>query len=185
MAQVRNNIIIQGLSGMIGKQILIRQDKAGRTIISARPRYNANRILSETQKQHHDNFREAAAYARAARGEAVYISKAAGTPMNPYNVALADWFHAPEILDMDLGDWSGQPGKVIRVKAIDDVLVSDVTVRIQGAGGALLEQGEATQADGLWWEYTTKSTGSGSLTVFAAAQDMPGNITEMSKVSSA
>ncbi len=185
MAQVRNNIIIQGLSGMIGKQILIRQDKIGRTIISARPRYNANRILSETQKQHHDKFREAAAYARAARGAAVYISKAAGTPMNPYNVALADWFHAPEILEINLGDWSGQPGKVLRVKAIDDVLVTGVNVHIQGAGGTLLEQGEATQVDGLWWEYTTHATGSGSLTVLASAQDMPGNLTEMSKTSGA
>jgi hypothetical protein len=185
MATVRNNIIMQGLSGGLGNQIILRQDKAGRTIIATRPRRNPNRVFSETQQQHRNNFREAAAYAQSARTAPIYVSKAAGTPMNPYNVALADWFHAPEILDMDLGDWSGQPGKVIRVKAIDDVLVSDVTVRIQGAGGALLEQGEATQADGLWWEYTTKSTGSGSLTVFAAAQDMPGNITEMSKVSGA
>ncbi len=105
--------------------------------------------------------------------------------MNPYNVALADWFHAPEILEINLGDWSGQPGKVIRVKATDDVLVTGVNVRIQGAGGTLLEQGEATQVDGLWWEYTTHATGSGSLTVLASAQDMPGNLTEMSKTSGA
>ena len=45
----------------------------------------------------------------------------------------------------------------------------------------LLEQGLATQVDNLWWEYTTTSTASGSLTVLAAAQDMPGNVTEMSK----
>jgi hypothetical protein len=185
MATVRNNIIMQGLSGGLGNQLVIRQDKAGRTIIATRPRHNPNRVFSETQQQHRNNFREAAIYAQSARGAQIYISKAAGTPMNPYNVALADWFHAPEILEIDLGEWSGQPAKVIRIKALDDVLVTQVSIRILGAGSALLEQGPATQVDGLWWEYTTHATGSGSLTVFAAAQDMPGNVTEMSRVSGA
>lgn len=183
MAKVRNNIIMQGLSGTLGNQLTIRQDKAGRTIVATRPRYNPNRVFSETQQQHRNDFREAAAYAQSARGAEIYASKAAGTPMNPYNVALADWFHAPEILELDLGDWSGQPGKVIRVKALDDVLVMQVSISIRDAGGALLEQGPATSVDTLWWEYTTHATGSGKLTVVATAQDMPGNITEMSKVS--
>lgn len=181
MAKVRNNIVMQGLSGLLGNQLLIRQDKAGRTIIGARPKYNVNRVLSETQKQHHHNFREAVAYAQSARSTAVYIDKAEGTPMNPYNVALADWFHAPEILEIDLGSWSGQPNQIIRIKALDDVLVTRVDVHIHDSAGAALEQGSATQVDSMWWQYTTRATGSGSLTVLAAAQDMPGHVTEMSK----
>jgi len=183
MAKVRNNLVMQGLSGLLGNQLTIRQDKAGRTIISARPQPKPNRTFTDAQKQHHHDFREAAAYAQSARGAQIYVSKAAGTPMNPYNVALADWFHAPEILELDLGDWSGQPGKVLRVKALDDVLVMQVSVSIRDAGGALLEQGPATSVDSLWWEYTTHAAGSGRLTVLASAQDMPGNVTEMSKVS--
>ncbi len=183
MAKVNNNIITQGLSGMLGNQVLFRQDKAGRTIVATRPRHNPNRIFSQRQQQHRNDFREAVAYAQGARTAAIYISKAAGTPMNPYNVALSDWFHAPQILEIDLGAWSGQPAKVIRVKALDDVLVTQVSISIRDGAGALLEQGPATQADGLWWEYTTRATGSGNLTVIAAAQDMPGNITEMSMVS--
>lgn len=183
MAKVRNNLIMQGLSSMLGNQITIRQDKAGRTIISARPQHNPNRAFTDSQKQHQHSFREAAAYAQTARSMDVYISKAAGTSMNPYNVALADWFHAPEILELDLGDWTGQPGKVLRVKALDDVLVTRVDVVIRNENGTTLEQGSATQADGLWWEYTTRvsASGSGSLTVFATAQDLPGNITNINK----
>lgn len=154
-----------------------------RNNIATPPRHNPNRVFSETQKQHRNDFREAAAYAQSARDEAVYIHKAEGTPMNPYNVALADWFHAPEILEIDLGNWSGQPDQVIRIKALDDVLVTHVDVRIRDSDGAPLEQGPATQVDSLWWEYTTRATGSGSLTVQAAAQDMPGHLTEMSKAS--
>jgi hypothetical protein len=183
MAKVRNNLIMQGLSGLLGNQLLIRQDKAGRTIIGARPQFKPNRVFSDTQKLHQGSFREAAAYAQSARNEAIYASKAAGTPMNPFNVALADWFHAPEILDIDLGGWSGQAGQVIRIKALDDVLVKQVTVAINDGSGAPLEEGPATQVDNLWWEYTTHSTASGNLTVLATARDMPGNVTEMSKLS--
>lgn len=185
MAKVRNNLVMQGLSGMLGNQLLIRQDKAGRTIIGAKPQFNPNRAFTDSQKQHQHSFREAAAYAQTARSIPIYISKAAGTSMNPYNVALADWFHAPEILELDLGDWTGQPGKVLRVKALDDVLVTGVDVMIRDAGGALLEQGPATQLDALWWEYTTRISATGNLTVVAAAQDMPGNVTKMSKSSGA
>ena len=81
---------------------------------------------------------------------------------------------------MDLTGWSGQAGQVIRVKALDDV---QVTVSVSDPSGALLEQGAAKQVDSLWWEYTTSSTGSGNLKVLAAAQDLPGNVTEMSKAS--
>lgn len=183
MAKVSNNIVMQGLSGLLGNQLLIRQDKAGRTIIGAKPRFKANRVFSATQKEHQHAFREAVAYAQSARDEAVYIHKAEGTPMNPYNVALADWFHAPEILEIDLGTWSGQPDQVIRIKALDDVLVTRVSVSIRDSDGAPLEQGAATQVDSLWWEYTTRAPGSGSLTVLVAAQDMPGHVTEMSKAS--
>lgn len=180
MAQVRNNIIMQGLNGMSSSQLPTRQNKRATDI---RLRSHTRRVLSETQKQHHDHFREAIVYAQSACGAEIYISKADGTPMTSYSVALADWFHAPEILEIDLGNWSGQPAKVIRIKALDDVLVTQVNIRIQGAGGVLLEQGPATRVDELWWEYATRSTGCGRLTVLASAQDMPGNVTEMSKVS--
>lgn len=181
MAKVRNNLIIQGLSGMLGNQLLIRQDKAGRTIVSAKPQFKPNRTFSDQQIEHQRSFREAAAYAQSVRTMEVYVSKAAGTLMNPYNVALSDWFHAPQILDVDLGNWTGQPDKVLRIKVIDDVLVAQVEVMICDGSGATLEHGAAAQVDALWWEYTTRVSGSGHLTVQVSARDIPHNITKMSK----
>ena len=46
MAKVRNNIIIQGLSGSLGEQLVIKQDKAGRTIVGVAPSFDPNRTAS-------------------------------------------------------------------------------------------------------------------------------------------
>ncbi len=162
-------------------QLVVKQDKAGRTIISIKPSYSANREFSDAQKSHQSAFREASAYGQSAQGHPLYAQKAAGTPMSAYNIAMADWFHAPEVLEIDLSAWSGQAGQIIRIKAIDDVLVTQVLVAIMDGQGALLEQGPATRADGLWWEYTTTLTVSGDLKVRASAQDLPGHVAEMTK----
>jgi len=182
MAKVRQNIFVHGLSGSLGNQFVVRQDKAGRTIVGAKPNFKPNRDLTDSQKAHHLDFREAAAYAQGAKDQPVYVNKAAGTPLNPYNVAMADWFHAPEILDVDLGAWSGGAGQAIRVKAMDDVQVKQVTVVITDEKDVVLEQGAAVQADSLWWQYTTTAAAGGSPKVLVSAQDLPGNVAEMTKV---
>src|SRR5689334_8914283 len=179
MAKVRQNIVVQGLSGSLGGQLTIRQDKAGRTIVGAKPSFNPKRPFSDSQKQHQDAFREAAAYAQSAKDQPVYMEKAAGTPLNAFNVAMADWFRPPQILELDLDGWSGQPGQHIRIRATDDVQVAQVTVAISDESGNPLERGAAIRADGQWWDYTT--TAAGGTQVTAAAADLPGHVTEATK----
>lgn len=123
MAKVRNNIIIQGLSGSLGEQLVIKQDKAGRTIVGVAPSFDPNRTYTEAQTEQHEKFRDASIYAKGAKDEEIYVEKAEGTPINPYNVAMADWFHAPEVTEIDAEAWSGQAGQVIRIQAVDNVQV--------------------------------------------------------------
>ena len=52
MAKVRNNIVIKGLSGTLGDQITIKQDKIGRTIVSMKPTYPEDRQFSAEQLTH-------------------------------------------------------------------------------------------------------------------------------------
>lgn len=179
MAKIRKNIIIQGFSGTLGDQLVIKQDKAGRTILAVPPTFDADRTFSEAQQQQHGKFRDASTYAKDAKSEAVYVEKAEGTPMNSYNVAMADWFHAPEVQEIDMEGWGGPAGGVIRVKAVDDVQVTQVTVLITDPGGAVLEQGAATLGDGGWWSYTTQTAISGSPRVVASARDLPGNVAQL------
>ena len=60
MARVRKNMAMQGLTGLLGDQFLMRTDKAGRTIVSSRPVFKEGRAFSQAQADHQEAFREAA-----------------------------------------------------------------------------------------------------------------------------
>jgi hypothetical protein len=101
--------------------------------------------------------------------------------MNAYNVAMADWFHAPEILEIDLEGWSGEAGQVLRIRAQDDVQVQHVAVAITDEADTLLEQGSAVDVGALWWEYTTTGTASGNPKAVVTALDIRGHMTQMTE----
>jgi hypothetical protein len=179
MAKVNNNLVTYGLSGLLGNQLVFRKGKAGNTIVAVRPAYAQNRTASPSQEAHQEAFREAIAYAKSAKDETVYITKAQGTTMSAFNAAVADWFNAPKVLEIDVEGWTGAVGQTIRVKAQDDTQVAKVHVVINHVNSALIEEGDAVQAEGLWWTYTT--TGSAvpqNSTIVATAQDLPGNSAE-------
>jgi len=178
MARVKKNVVMKGLSGSLGDQVVIKRDKAGRTIVSVMPTFPDDREFSDAQKEHMADFRRATQYAKAAaRSQAIYAEKAEGTPMSAYNVAVGDWFNAPEIGEIDLSGWTGQAGEPIRIEAWDDVMVKRVTVMVADAEGVLLEQGAAVQEEGgLWWVYTTTQAAPGQPKVIAVAQDLPGHV---------
>ncbi|HCR72014.1 MAG TPA: hypothetical protein DIW23_11260 [Anaerolineae bacterium] len=179
MAKVRKNLIIQGLSGSLGEQLVIRHDRAGRTIVAVSPSFDPDRTFSEAQQETQERFRQATAYAKVAKDEDVYVEKADGKAVSAYNVAVADWFHAPEILEVDMSAWDGVQGQIIRVKVLDDVQVTQVNVVITDEQGDAIEQGSAVQQDGLWWSYTTTENASGTPRVIASARDLPGNIGQL------
>ncbi|MCB9112829.1 MAG: hypothetical protein H6634_16425 [Anaerolineales bacterium] len=179
MAKIRKNIIIQGFSGTLGDQLIIKQDKAGRTILAVPPTFSENRTFSEAQQAQHEKFREASTYAKDAKSEEIYQEKAEGTPQTPYNVAMADWFHAPEVKEIDLSGWNGGANEVIRIRAVDDVEVAQVTVLITDGGGAVLEQGSAANVGSGWWHYTTEGDTSGASRIVASARDLPGNVAQL------
>ncbi len=178
MAKVRNNIFVRGLSGSLGEQFVVKQDKAGRTIVSVAPTFSENRTYSEAQLDWQDKFRDASVYATGAKDNETYVEKAKGTPLTSYNVAMADFFHAPEIKELDASAWHGTAGEVIRILAVDDVKVTQVNVVITDDAGTVIEQGAAVQAEGAWWNYTTTVTNASADRIVVTARDLPGNIAE-------
>ncbi|MBN1312760.1 MAG: hypothetical protein JXB30_15205 [Anaerolineae bacterium] len=179
MAKTHDNLVIQGLSGQLGNQLVVRHFKDGRTVVGKKPTFSDDREFSEKQKGHQSAFKEASAYAKeAAKTEAIYAEKAQGTSKTAYNVALADWFHPPEITGIDVSRWTGSVGEPIRIKALDDVKVKQVVVIIIDEAEMVIEQGAAEQVDNLWWIYTTTQTAPERATVIAAAQDLPGNVAQ-------
>lgn len=178
MAKVRNNIFVRGLSGSLGQQFIVRQDKAGRTIISNQPSFPQDRTFSEAQLEWQERFREATQYAKVSKMQEVYVEMAKGTHLSAYNVAVADWFRAPEIRDVQLNGWEGQAGQTIRIRAVDNVQVAQVNVDVMNSGGSLLERGAAVQGEDGWWVYTTVENLTDASQILVTASDLAGNMTE-------
>ena len=182
MARVHQNIVMQGVKGTLGDQLIFKKDKAGRTIISVKPTFDENRMFSPGQQAQHQAFREATAYAKDQTDNPLYLAKAEGTPLNAYNIAVADWFNRPEILEVDMSGWTNGDGGTIRVRAQDDVAVTGVKLTIADENGAFLEEGEAVDAGALWWEYSTAQAYAVNMRVTAAARDLPGHVSERTEL---
>ena len=175
MAKVLSNLIVDGLSGSLGRDLVFRRLRDGRTILCVKPDFS-KRKLSGQQQEHHQRFREGAAYARvAAKTQPRYAELAAGTMKTAYNIALADWFHAPVIHTVDIHE-----GR-IRVSASDNVQVAGVGVFVLDAQGTTLEQGQATRVDGLWWEYLPATAPDEWGKIRVEACDLAGNVTSVEK----
>lgn len=180
MAKVDKNIVIQGLSGSLGDQLVIHMGRGGQTIIRTKPRPSSKEPTA-AQQETRDRFREASAYAKAAGDEPVYAEKAAGTVKTARNVAIADWFHPPEVVEIDLEGWTGGVGEKLRARARDDVQVETVRFVIATEEGTLVEEGPGVPtAAGVWWEYeTTVDHPGGKGQVLVTASDLPGHVGSM------
>ena len=166
MAKVINNVILEGLSGSIGN-LVFRQMPDGSTRVSAKPDFS-QRVFSREQKEQQNRFKQAVAYARQAfKAQPIYAELAEGTTKNAYNIALSDWFNPPVIHGIERNNGC------IQVRASDNVLVTEVMVRIVDEAGNLLEAGQAQQVDALRWEYVSTVEGSVEVT----ARDLAGNET--------
>lgn len=186
MAKVGDNIVTTGLSGKLGDLIVFRI-RGGKTYVSKAPRERTGEP-SEAQKLHQAKFQEAVLYARGAIADpatkAAYEASAEGG-QNAYNVAVADFFNAPHIDEIDVSNYTGQPGSFIRIRAVDDFNVAEVTVTIQSGDGSEVESGAAQSSIGdIWWHYTATANNE-SLEgdkIIIRVSDVPGNITEEEKI---
>lgn len=184
MAKVGKNIITQGLSGMLGDQLVFRI-RGGKTIVSKAP-VKTDTPLSESQKHHKRRFQEAVLYAKSViaipESKEAYQSEAKDG-QSAYNVAVADFLNAPQIDEIDVSQYTGQSGSVILVRAVDDFDVAEVSVEITNADGELVEEGQAIEEmGGLQWKYTA-TTANGDISgdkITIRVSDVPGNLSEES-----
>ncbi len=167
MAKVRTNVVVQGISGGIGR-LVFRQMPSGETYVSSSPDFS-KRKFSGKQKDHQSRFRRAVMYARdAAKRHPIYATLAKGTVLSPYNIALADWWHAPVI------DFVGMKDGVVLVQARDDVMVVKVEVTVLDEEEKVLAKGEAVPKGHDLWEFAAGVVGK----VLVKVWDLPGNVTE-------
>ena len=183
MAKVRNNLVVHGLSGMIGKQVVIRRHKNGEYTVAAAPG-PSSREQTDAQKAHQERFRQAIAFAKGAKQEPEYQTAGKSRGKSSFNVAMADFLHPPEIQEIDLSAYQGAPGESISITATDDVMVKTVGVLIATEDGTLVEKGSAVRSstNANQWMYTaTANAPASSVKIVVDVADLAGQVTEQTE----
>ncbi len=186
MAIVKNNIITQGTSGMLGDQLVFRRS-GNRTIMAKPPAENNSNTVA--QQAVRTTFQEAVIYAKAQLEDpatrAPYDAAAASRPnVSAFNVAVADYYKAPDIQAVDVGNYTGQLGDTIGITVTDDFQVHQVLVSIENTDGTVVESGLAVQQNSAQWLYTATTNNLETVgdRIVVQAQDGPGNITQQQAV---
>lgn len=184
MAKNTNNNATFGMSGRVN-QFVFRQ-RFGKTVVAKLPVRTAP--LTESQKIVNSTFKKAVLYARTIlQDEAIRL--AYGKKMIPgqttHNIAIADFFKAPEILSVDILGVNDPSGSKIIVMAIDNFRVEVVKIQIEKADGTVVEEGNAIlQNEGLNWVYytTVENANTSGNKIRVTAIDLPGNKTVEEKI---
>jgi hypothetical protein len=159
MANIYGNSSFRGFTGAFSDQFIAHETHAGKKILTRKPLFDENRDYVEYLQAGQAAILESTTYANFARTQDVYLEKELETGLTAYNLAIADWFVAPKVSEINVDRWTGEIGQSIRVKARDNVRVARVMLVIRDGQGNVLEAGDAAQlkAGSPWWNYTTRS----------------------------
>lgn len=178
MARTNDNIILQKVSGNIGKQVVLKRVH-GKTVLSKMPKKPTAR--SAKQQMCAQGFKLATAYAKSVMQnrelKALYTAEAKRRGViNAYNMALSDCLRLPEIKAIELANYTGSTlGEVITIEVTDTFKVVEVTVSIIN-DVTTIEEGSAIFVDNRW-EYVTTSLNAAAndSKVVVTAVDRAGN----------
>lgn len=180
MASSSNNPLLAGASGRIGKTLVVKTLADGSQVIASTP--GKRKKNSEKQAKHLNRFEDAKFYAnRIGKKPELrerYERRAKGTKWNWHNLAVGDLMNPPEITNIHMEHYDGEPGEIIRIRASDDFKVVSVNVTITAADGEVIEKGEAQPRGkkGLWRFFTTIRNPRPQGTVIkVTAYDLPKN----------
>lgn len=184
MAHVKKNLVTKGLSGILGGTLVFR-NVGEKTVVGIAP--TTTKEASLAQKNQRERFQQAVFYAKAQMADPItkaeYESHTEGTGgPSAYNIAVADFFSAPDIVEIDLSKYLGKKGDTIRIRVTDDFKVKSVSVEISNDKGS--EKGNAVMQDNkLDWIYTTPEDNVSVVgnKIVVKAYDMPGNETKEEK----
>ena len=183
MARIKGNPMMKGVSGAIGKTVVARQWKDGRSTLSGMPGERDRKKIAPGQKEQMDRFKRAARYAKGmmARPEmkAWYAQGITTNKNAAYRVAHTDYLNPPKIHYVRARGYTGKVGDLVTVKATDDFRVTKVKVIMYASDGKVLEEGDAVNVrlKPFMWRYRTTVANpkiEGSM-IKAIAFDMPEN----------
>lgn len=160
MAKSRDNVVMQGASGKVGRNLVFRQ-KGDQTIIAKRPKTVTGRLLTDKQVAVQNKFYDASQYAKRAMLDPVLkeaYSAKANINQNAYNVAFKDYFNEPTVRKLDDSGYRGVVGEVVTIQVKDIMKVTQVSVEILDQNDVPIESGLATATDGSNSEWIYEAT---------------------------
>ncbi|MBM3461655.1 MAG: hypothetical protein FJX76_06095 [Armatimonadetes bacterium] len=172
MAELRRKHLLHGMSRRVGAHLELDQHSDG----SARLR--AANPDGRLEAAHWETFREAVAYALAKKTDPTYKAVAAERHTSPFRVATADFLHVPEIDEIDVRDYHGHAGDEIRVRAHDDVKVTEVGIIVLDEENRPIEIGQAVDMGPQWVYKARRQATSDHVRIIVDAADIPGNLSE-------
>jgi hypothetical protein len=180
----KDNYVIMGLSGTVGKLLTFRQ--RGRKTVVQKYRRPTSIAPTKKLKSVRANFASCIAYAKTVvKNPAVkaMYQAAAKDGQTAFNVATSDALNPPKLTNIDATAYHGKIGDTINIQATDDFKVAEVTISIHSAAGELIEPGTAhQQSDTDDWLYiiTMENPVPAGSVITAVAMDLPGNKTSLS-----
>jgi hypothetical protein len=180
MAKVKDNVMVKGFSGTIGKQLTFRQI-GGETFVS---NYQKAPAIAPTEKKlaAQARFGIATAYARKAIKDpdlkAMYQAVVKGG-QRAFNIAMIDALNAPVVESIQAENYHGLLGDQVIIRAKDDFKVTAVVVSIYNQAGELIEEGNAiiqNEVEMKWlYKVQQENPGLAGSKIIAVAKDLPGN----------
>lgn len=160
MAKSRDNVVMQGASGRVGRNLVFRQ-KGDQTIIARRPVRPEGMEYTSAQQRVKARFTRAALYAKKAILDPVlkdaYKAKAKGN-QSAYNIALRDFQIAPQVVLLFDQEYMGQVGDSFSFLIKDVLKVLEVQVEILDQNDVLVEKGSAVALDAQNTEWSYAAT---------------------------
>jgi hypothetical protein len=179
MATQENNSVMEGVTGIFGKQVVFKK-RRGKRYVAAPPNHDKNRKPGKDEQANRDRFKRSNEYASDAIKDDATKSMYAAVAnqwQTAHNIAFSDAYHPPVITGIIANGYTGHAGNIIMVQAKDNFKVASVTVAVYDANNVLIEEGDAVDnGDRLNWIYTATQNLRGSK-ILVKAYDLPGNET--------
>ena len=155
MTKVRFHGPIAGFSGAMDEMVFADTKKKNRTVAYMKKHYTP----TQAQLDHQARFAECAHRAEALLTDpaayAFYAAIAREKDSTAQIVALTDFLVLPSFKPLNLSKYQGRVGDEIILRAVDDIGLTRVDVKITAQDGTPIEQGQAME-DGIragYWTY--------------------------------
>lgn len=158
MAIIKDNIITEGLSGMLGDVVVFRQLR-GKTIMANKPRKPTTQ--SELQRENRNRFAKASAFAKHIlqdpQKKEYYLQKARKLKLpNAYTAAITDYMRKPTVMAVKCRGNAGENVMIMAGKK--GFSLSAVTVSLVNGEGVSIATSTATLIDRLRHQWKARLT---------------------------